>query len=149
MFSFTCSFTWAGQCQVSVCVCGARGDWGIISGPCTPAAWLSKGNITLLIHPRAPESCTAIIKLLHCDSQCEEETCTTAMFPISHSNSYKTNNPPISAAVSEFRLWEQRSIGGAKASFSVHWCLHTKTHTHRPSGMTNLTHFPQECRLYA
>lgn len=55
----------------SLCV----GGGGVISGP--RASLLYMRNVTLLIHPQAPPGCTAPIKLLLRDSQCEEETCIT------------------------------------------------------------------------
>lgn len=72
-------------------------DSGVISGPYIPPylAIHVKHNIT---HPppRAPESCTAPIKLLllHCESQRKEETCVTAstIFPIP--SVILTNTPP-------------------------------------------------------
>ena len=95
----------------------------------------SMRNITLLIHPRAPESCTAPIQLLPCDSQCEEETCITArsIFPFPKISLLKKHNPPVSAA--DQGSYCESIVGGRiAASFSVH--------------MTNLTQIlRQECVL--
>lgn len=74
ILSFTCPPTQAGQFQVAYLRETVRHrEWSI-----HPPAWLCMWSITLLIHPGAPENCTAPIKLLHCDSQCEEETCIIA-----------------------------------------------------------------------
>ena len=112
-------------------------------------------NITLLIHPRAPESCTAPIKLLHCDSQCEEETCITAstIFPFPPVILVKQITLLYLLQFTGFRLLS--GVEGDAALFSVRCCLrlykahththtHTHTHAHEASRMSNLTHFPPQ-----